>query len=532
MDYWALEGSEPRPNQIKTLLWLEANKDKKYLFCELPVGAGKSPIGVTYAKWVNATNGNGYQASFIMTPQKILQTQYEKSFMGEDVRESFMQSMYGQSNYKCTEKKTTCNIGALLKPRCSNCPYQNAKKLAIAAKHVIFNYALALTAFQYTDSFAPRNVIVFDEAHNIENILTEYNNISITASSCEHNGIKLVKSREFEEVIEWIKYEYFPRMDDVLDQLTSDCEYLLTQQSSTLSREEVHQLQILYSLTEHLRLVHQFIITDIIKLQRQYVLTHDKDSIKFKFLFGRDNFRRILQKKADKFLFMSATIFDAIEMCRCLGIPENETAYMSVQSDFPAENRPVLYNPIMKMNYSWNNSENSSDRRKMIKAILNILVNHKDNHGIIHTGNYAIAQWLVEELQDNETHEILHHNIGSTDSRDTVLKLFTTAKQPTLLISPSITEGLDLFEEKARFAIFVKIPFGAMGDAWIKARMTISSHWYKIRTLTDVIQGCGRIVRSKDDWGVVYILDESWQHLYNQMKSFIPKWWKDGYISK
>ena len=531
LDYWALD-QPPRPSQVQTLLWLEKNKDKKYFFCEMPVGAGKSPVGVTFAKWVNATQGNGYQASFIMTPQKVLQTQYEKSFMGENVKQSFMQSMYGKNNYRCDSKNTTCNIGSILKPRCPSCPYQEAKKRALEAKHVIFNYALALTAFNYTTSFPPRNVIIFDECHNIENILTEYNNIMISAKACESNGMKLTSSREFVEVIKWINDEYYPRMDEVLEHLTDECEYLISQLSSSLTKEEVNKLQKLYSLTEHLNLVYDFMLTDIDKLQRQFVLTHDKEYIKFKYLFGRNNFRNILQNKASKFLFMSATIFDAIEMCRCLGIPEDEMAYMSVPSDFPAENRPVFYDPIMKMNYNWNDKVNDSNRKRVIEVIVNILNDHNNDHGIIHTGNYAIAQWLVEELKLNKTHQVLHHNVGVTDSRDDVLKLFTMSKKPTILISPSITEGLDLFDDKARFAIFAKVPFGAMGDAWIKRRMEISNHWYLIRALTDVMQGCGRVVRSKDDWGVVYILDESWSYLYRRMISYIPKWWKSGYISK
>jgi len=529
LDFWALK-SPPRDAQVKTLLWLQKNKDKKYLFCDLPVGAGKSAIGVTYANYINASQTNISKASYILTPQKILQTQYEQSFMVTSMPHRYMSSMYGQSNYSCSNKKTSCSIGGLLQPRCGVCPYIAAKKLAVESKHVIFNYALALAVFNYTDAFESRSVMVFDECHNIENILTDYNNVTLTASSCESHGVRWVKSRVFSEVLTWIQEEYYPRVDEILTQLSDDCDYLLTQ--SSLTREETHKLQKLYSLTEHLTLVHNFMTTDIVKLQKQFVLTQDKDMIKFKYLFGRDNFRRILQHKADKFLFMSATIFDAIEMCKCLGIPEDDMAYMSVESDFPKDSRPVVYSPIMKMNYGWDNNENKSHRKRMISAINDIQSQHLNNHGIIHTGNYAISNWLVDELNNNKTHQILHHNVGSTDSRDNVIKMFMNAKKPTILISPSITEGLDLVGDKARFAIFAKIPFGAMGDAWIKKRMEISDHWYKIRALTDVMQGCGRIVRSKDDWGVVYILDASWSYLYNNINRYIPKWWKDGYLTK
>jgi Rad3-related DNA helicase len=101
--------------------------------------------------------------------------------------------------------------------------------------------------------------------------------------------------------------------------------------------------------------------------------------------------------------------------------------------------------------------------------------------------------------------------------------------KPAILISPSITEGLDLVDDCARFAIFAKIPFGQLTDTWIKARMDISQKWYQLRALTDVIQGGGRIVRSSDDYGVVYILDSSFKYLYSNTKQYLPSWWKEAY---
>ena len=100
---------------------------------------------------------------------------------------------------------------------------------------------------------------------------------------------------------------------------------------------------------------------------------------------------------------------------------------------------------------------------------------------------------------------------------------------PAILISPSSTEGLDLKGDLGGFAIFAKVPFGNMGDAWIKKRMTISSEWYQRRAMIDIIQGGGRIVRTPEDEGTTYILDESFGYLYNQNKKIVPQWWKDAY---
>ena len=74
--YWSMGGS-PRDSQIKTLDWIKnLSPDIKYILCELPVGAGKSPIGVSTSGWFSKAFGNSY----ILTPQKILQKHYEDWF--------------------------------------------------------------------------------------------------------------------------------------------------------------------------------------------------------------------------------------------------------------------------------------------------------------------------------------------------------------------------------------------------------------------------------------------------------------------
>ena len=167
----------------------------------------------------------------------------------------------------------------------------------------------------------------------------------------------------------------------------------------------------------------------------------------------------------------------------------------------------------------------------MANGVKQLLEMHPEENGIIHTGNFAIAEWLVELLErwPKATHEFIHHNPSSGDDRNTVINHFIDNPKPSVLISPSITEGLDLVDDLARFAIFCKVPFGYLGDQWIKRRMQMSKEWYQRRALIDIIQGGGRVVRSQKDEGTVYILDESWGFLFSQTVNKIPKWWKEAY---
>ena len=99
-------------------------------------------------------------------------------------------------------------------------------------------------------------------------------------------------------------------------------------------------------------------------------------------------------------LFMSSTILNKDGFCEDLQIPKEETAFLSLESEFAKENRPTYYMPRMKMNYGWHKPENKKARGEMITDIKFLLDNHKDETGILHTANFQIAVWLTEELKN------------------------------------------------------------------------------------------------------------------------------------
>src|SRR5271157_4082882 len=102
--YWPFP-TEPRPNQIKALEWLE-KQEAKYLILESPVGSGKSNIGLAYSHYLTSTGDAEDEeglprpkggSSYILTPQRILQAQYEQSFIG--IPNFSISSFYGKGNY-------------------------------------------------------------------------------------------------------------------------------------------------------------------------------------------------------------------------------------------------------------------------------------------------------------------------------------------------------------------------------------------------------------------------------------------------
>lgn len=520
LDFWP-SPYKPRDIQVQALEWLE-QQTAKYILLEAPVGSGKSDIAVTYSRYLGQRTPNG--DTYIVTPQRILQSQYDQSF-SKNTKLNLI-ALYGKSNYECPGKGVTCDIGELIKPKCSTCVYELARNTAINASNTVLNYKLALILFLYGRKlFAPRKLIVFDECHSIENHMVDFDAVSFTEKRATKYKARWVSQKTIPTALQWVQDTYYPKFIEALVKQRELCEELMSG-GKRLAREDINKLRELNRMLGHEEEIDGLLKQESQYVEKQFVLVRDDKTMQFKRLTGAYSFKRIVEPMSERILFMSSTILNKDGFCRDLGINPDDAAFLSLDSEFPVDRRPVFYAPQMKMNYQWKEPENAKGRAKLARMAIKIVNEYPDDSGIIHTANYQVAQWLVEQFKGQVTHDIFHHNPESGDDRTDVINAFIAAKKPAILISPSSTEGLDLKDELSRFAIFVKIPYGNLGDQWIKKRMEISKEWYQRRAVIDIIQGSGRVVRSKEDWGHVFILDAAWSYLYTNMLHSIPKWWR------
>ena len=538
LDQWQLimPDNNPRKSQQVTFDWIQSlSPDIKYILLEMPVGGGKSPVGLTVSSWLANSKGN----SFILTPQKILQSQYESSFSSD-----ILASMYGKVNYQCKPKDCSCEVGSSIKPDCSDCPHKAALKRALDSSNMVLNYTLALLYFAYFDDkkLPPRKLMVFDECHNLENELVNFSAFDISQFTCNkisNNTLDYYRPKSAADAYRWIIDEYSPILrryvSELADQIKSIEEYATS--SMKLSSSELAILKNYNVYSRHNDLINLFIVNGEDKVDDDYVVVvGDDKSFNVKELYGAKPFHNVVLPKAEKFLFMSSTILNKDGFCKDLNIDPSQAAFLSLNSEFDHNNRRVFYMPAARMNYGWDEhtSARIKARRNMVECIKSILNSHSNDSGIIHTGSYKLSNWLVNELQSVHTHNVLHHNSHDevvVNRGDVIEEYMESAKvRPTVLISPSITEGLDLKYDLGRFAIFAKVPYPSLGDEWIKRRMELSTEWYQRQTLKEIIQGSGRVCRNHDDWGFTYILDESFSPLYDNTKNeMIPKWWLDAF---
>ena len=97
-----------------------------------------------------------------------------------------------------------------------------------------------------------------------------------------------------------------------------------------------------------------------------------------------------------------------------------------------------------------------------------------------------------------------------------------TINSPTVLLSPSMQEGVDLKGDMSRFQILCKVPYPYLGDKLIRKRMNKWGWWYPLQTAKAIVQSVGRSVRTETDEAITYILDEDWERFWNKNKDVFP----------
>jgi Rad3-related DNA helicase len=215
---------------------------------------------------------------------------------------------------------------------------------------------------------------------------------------------------------------------------------------------------------------------------------------------------------------MSATIVNKDIFCDSLGIDKKELTFLNIPSPFPIENRPIHFIPAGSMSKS--NIENTLP--SVAETVKLLLEKHKSDKGIIHCSNYKVAKFINEQLNDPRL--LLH----DSTNRDEMLKFHLSSSNPTVLLSPSMMEGVDLYDNNSRFQIICKVPFPYLGDLVIQKRMEKNKFWYPYMTAKSVIQSLGRSIRNENDYAESYILDSDWNRFYNMNKNMFP----DDFIVK
>ena len=118
--------------------------------------------------------------------------------------------------------------------------------------------------------------------------------------------------------------------------------------------------------------------------------------------------------------------------------------------------------------------------------------------------------------------------VESSEAKARALEQHRASPRPTVLLSPSLREGVDLPDDFLRFQIITKMPYPDLGDPWTAARQARDPRWYALETAKALVQAYGRSCRHADDHGVTYILDAQFARFLQRYRPLLPAWFREA----
>ncbi len=504
--------SEYRPGQKEAIdAARQAFKDgKRFVVIEAPTGSGKSGIAVTLAR----ESGSAY----IVTAQKLLQDQYVSDFPD-------LALMKGRANYSCLIAPThaaaaPCLAGRRL-PECEDCPYFTAKDVAIAASNTTMNYAYYLAELNYSGGFGERDLLVLDEAHNAESALMNFAQVTISDSLLAAAGVPL-QLPAFAGDQDW--FDWAAELLPLLGRRALELEESI-RNSAIGSEHSLSQLRSRQWLESSGRRLQELLasleageVDWVVERQRR----QDGLSVTYKPVRVATFANEYLFSFAERVLMLSATILDADTYLASLGIDTAEAEIIRMESDFPVRNRPIRLRPSARLT----RHHLDTDLPRLVAAVDRVLEEHPTEKGVIHAHSYRIASYLKQNLPRQQQQRLVTHYDSS--GRDAALFEHITSADATVLLTPSMTEGIDLADDLSRWQILCKIPYANLGDAQVKARTEQDPAWYDWRTCLSVVQAYGRSVRGRDDYAVTYLLDADFPAFIRRQRRRLPEWFLEA----
>jgi Rad3-related DNA helicase len=246
-------------------------------------------------------------------------------------------------------------------------------------------------------------------------------------------------------------------------------------------------------------------------------------------------------------IFMSSTI-DKKLFCRDLQIDENDTEYLSYESKIEASRRKIIkdYQGEKLWPRKLNETGDTEYRNtigKIIKKIEEIMKQYPKEKGLILVNSKKEHEDIINGISDYESKKRLTYvNYHSNDVNEVQKSNEETLekhkrKENSVLISPSMWEGIDLKHDLGRFCIIAKSPFAPGSGALVQAkkRLRPDDRWKEAKDFFTLIQGCGRCTRATDDHSVTYLLEKGCEDLIEQIeeyqerhKDYNIKWFTDA----
>lgn len=536
---------EARPNQKIVIEEIDKvfKAETRIVILEAPVGSGKSAIALTLAKSVGAmmTGEEGVGGAHIITPRKSLQDQYFEDFADSLVL------MKGRNAYPCTidapPRQYTMIVKAINEgkvkqpgkdsPNCAeapcrgssdvyqhcttsrDCPYSIAIRVAQEEPVVVHNLHSFIFQSKFGGKFSKRELLIVDEAHEIENTIRDFITNKITIQD------KIPQSR-YADLTTLAHWEQFLKSPEYVPEETERDRNLKQQDKTFVSAKEEY-LRKVEALTQKDVFDKGFSV-EVIPVLRPGSSTQVATTFQFVAHYVGGSVKSMLLDYGTKILLMSGTIYNKEAFCSNLGINPAEAHFIRIGSSFPKQNRPIYLKPEYQVNTSFANwNDNFAEMIDKIKKIMAIF---HDAKGLIHAPSYMAAVQIRNALNDPRivTHEP-HDFLSKLDEH-------FQSKEPQVFVSPVCQQGVDFKGDRARFQIILRVPYPSTSSKFVEDKVKNNYPWYNYQALVVFGQQIGRVNRSEKDYGATFLLDERFNSFISKNSKVLPSWVKESMVWK
>jgi ATP-dependent DNA helicase DinG len=517
---------------------------------DAPTGTGKSLIAMWSSYILKELGKRGY----LVTSDLALQDQYEKDFKRLSLN---WPSIRGVDNYECFVNSLPFSLGDCKMKGMSyeqaeqlscygHCGYLQNRRRAIEQPVALLNYSFWLIQRNYVQTrmdeqereapFKKRDFVFFDEAHKVDEIVQNHFSARIDESIID----RVVYLNRF------ISRHNIPAETQTKNRLQAVVHDLMTikgREPLFKAIQEFRGIAITYRAAQDIakktakkRFGQKTIPSDwasaftaFDRLKDVYckfddysdlikdvgleamVIDQREDEARFTCVEESKMIQKYLHEQAGFKVFMSATIGDPRAYARIMGI--KGARFIRMDNSFSFEKSPIIFVNRHKLTYR----EREASLPKVVKILDQIIKKHKGQRGIIHSGSYQFTEYIKRHSM--HTFRLMDYE-GSKEKAE-MLELFEQ-REDSIIMGPSLLEGLDMKDGMSRFQIFFKVPYPSLADPLIKAKLNISNDWYNWKTGVQLQQGVGRSVRSVDDWAITYVIDASFMSLINKPDFFPP----------
>jgi len=515
---------EPRKYQdvIIGLIFDAINNGYKNIIVKARPGYGKSDVCMAICE---RFRDDRY---YLLSSNLGLTSQYKDDFPK-------LREVKGRNNFECLIKYGfTANRGPCVYrkkfdcEKIDQCPYQIQKTRAQISDGVLStpHYMCRVSR----NAFPKRYIAIYDECHGLEQFFMRMIESYIT----EKEYIYM-----FDEPMPEYNNKDFWR--ERLVQMTIKCDDKLEVQEY-LQDNEIEKLK---NIRDRCNSAIKLLATKNRRC-KLYFEKNDKGVlfVRFKPIKVNGLANSIIEDISDVRIFLTATLPSINTFIFNLGLDSSKSLYINVTKDlYPVENRWIYYTDVGYLTYK----KKEKTLPLMVEDIVKVIDKHENDRGIILPVSHANRRYIVKKLNElGYEDRIVTHGSDKAEREEAIDRFMTELHEPLILVSTYITEGFNFPDITARFLYYMKVPFPSLVDEVVKERILLEQEeyrektncsyveakdgelcanyncglckiWYFSQAATILEQGFGRIVRSPEDYGSLYIGDKSF-------KKFVNRW--------